>query len=446
MSTIVRVEDHSLRSTFIGTNRTDRIENHSVDAVDENNVSFVFKWWKAEGRERYKRREEGDGDAEREKTGGERKRRRIEGRREKRCLMSLHETMKQLTMISDLIKSVKSNKLEFSFISDDADQRESQYSTQDSALRGDGEERALSMRAAFNARLRATSDTVSKIRSRTASLRASVRRHRAYQRELLRTQRRWQVVPRDDDRLHATERVASNTDLAVYCGPGHNKNCALSNKWNDAMFVDIQRDTPCDKESQRDDDVITYASSCSNDAIRLPRGLSLSIVRRTDGAVLSRTWLGSNRTSDSLHDTSVGVLSAEIFTLVQHEASEHYAVGRVSHPTVVRVPLPHNADLVFRLVHGVAPKDNEDDESRDDAMTRGRFPRWSASMLLENIQMHMVAWRTATSFGERRFQHSQRASKSASNPPIRLVESSLKLLERVCNTAMMGGSMEERSA
>ena len=136
-------------------------------------------------------------------------------------MLNLHETMKHLTVIANIVKTVEAQRLSADYIGGGGGGVMEQIDMDGY----DGDDRAKEMIKCFRARSKTMKNVSEKIRETVKKLRTCIQQNRTYERELVNLQKMWQIVP---SKIQENEVVTSDTSLSVLTGFGENCNHALS--------------------------------------------------------------------------------------------------------------------------------------------------------------------------------------------------------------------------
>jgi len=137
-------------------------------------------------------------------------------------MLNLHETMKHLTVIANIVKTVEAQRLSADYIGGGGGGGGMEQIDMDGY---DGDDRAKEMIKCFRARSKTMKNVSEKIRETVKKLRTCIQQNRTYERELVNLQKMWQIVP---SKIQENEVVTSDTSLSVLTGFGENCNHALS--------------------------------------------------------------------------------------------------------------------------------------------------------------------------------------------------------------------------
>jgi hypothetical protein len=330
-------------------------------------------------------------------------------------MSNLHETMKHLTVIANIVKTIEAQRMSAEYIG----------GTEQVDMDGDdGDDRAEEMITCFRARSRAMVNATEKIRDAVKELRKCVSQNRKFERELVNLQRQWQIVlNEDEDRNEQDFVVTSNTSLAVLAGFGENCNHALSSSKDcqNAMKLRLERD---DHGGFK----VLIASDAAN---RIPRNLRLSVVSRKHNKIVCESSLLLKKTSSILQEIHQRVQCFEIFTLARAEALTSSEIcSDLSNPVVIRVPILSTAkhedvlDLVLELIY-------EKEEEEKEKKMKSVVPSWTANATLDHIQALVLNWRTTRKFSERPLGLGKHASPYTSDPSLNLLKSSVSYTRNI---------------
>ena len=134
-------------------------------------------------------------------------------------MLNLHETMKHLTVIANIVKTVEAQRLSADYIGGGGGMEQIDMDGDD------GDDRAKEMIKCFRARSKTMTNVSEKIRETVKKLRTCVQQNRTYERELVNLQKMWQIVP---NKIQENGVVTSDTSLSVLTAFGENCNHALS--------------------------------------------------------------------------------------------------------------------------------------------------------------------------------------------------------------------------
>ena len=324
-------------------------------------------------------------------------------------MLNLHETMKHLTVIANIVKTVEAQRMSADYIGGDGG------GTEQIDMDGDdGDDRAEEMMKCFRARSKTMTNVSEKIRDTVEKLRKCVQENREYERELVNLQKKWQIVP---NKIQENEVVTSDTSLSVLTGFGENCNHALSSSKDcqEAIRVHLER-----LESNHEEEA-THKFSVSSTLNRVPKNLRLSIVSRKHNIIMCEACLIDRSSSGSLlENVHQRVQCFEIFTLARAEAlTSLNASYDLSNPVILRIPILSREDDVFDLVLELVY--NEDDAKKKKKTSN--MPSWIANATLDHIQALVLNWRTTRKFSERPLGSGKHASPDASDPSLSLLHS-----------------------